>query len=87
MRRDFEQEAENPFEESADEPDTGDIIWQGSLEPDSTDIWEEAGLIEPIEADRYELQERTADGSWQFVGIFSSNEDLQWVLEKSDITS
>ena len=83
LRRDFDEEAENPFEDIEDEPATGDIMWEGIIGPDSADLWEEAGLIEPIEADKYELQERDSDGSWAFLGVFSTSESLQWVLDHS----
>jgi len=83
LRRDYDTEAENPFGDVAEEPETGDILWEGVIGPDSADLWEEAGLIEPLDSDRFELQERDSEDTWQFSGVFSTSEDLQWVLDHS----
>ena len=65
-----------------DEPDTSDIMWEGTIIPEGTDLWEEAGLIDAIDEDKYELQIKEEDQTWGFVGHFSTSEDLQWVLDE-----
>jgi hypothetical protein len=83
LRRDFHEETDDPFVEDEGEPETNDIMFEGTVAADGVDLWEEAGLTDPIEEDKYELQAKDEDDSWKFVGFFSSNEDLQWVLERS----
>lgn len=82
LRRDFHAETDDPFIDGITEPEPDDVMWTGSMaDPNASELWEEAGLVKPIPVDKYEIQIRNEDGGWQFMGFFSTPDDLQWVIE------
>jgi len=82
LLRDFQQETDDLFVEGSFEPEKNDVMWIGSLvDPKASEIWDEAGITTPLDEDKYMIQTRDEDGSWLFMGFFSTPDDLQWVLE------
>lgn len=83
LRENFQQRTDSPLEDTEPtEPDPNYVLWSGTMtEPKGSELWEEAGLITPIEEDKYEIQVRDENDAWLFMGFFSTPDDLQWVFE------